>query len=241
MSLEPEDFSSTGRSAPEDFSCNFARFFPFWYKLTPNQQKRLAGYCVLRQFSAGENIYFHQICNGGMYFVCEGAIRIYMISPHGREATIYHRYSGETGVVVPLYENKPENIIPVFQAEEESTLAYLSKQDVHKAMQEIPGMQDMYMDVTAECVQEVVNVFFSFAFLPLQSRVARILLERLKIAGDGKRVVSATHEMLASATGTSREVATRTLGKMQEEGILRTGRGQVEILDMEKLEALASV
>ena len=54
-------------------------------------------------------------------------------------------------------------------------------------------------------------------------------------------MVSATHERLAAATGTSREVATRTLGTMQAEGILRTGRGKVEVLDLERLEALASV
>ena len=102
-------------------------------------------------------------------------------------------------------------------------------------------MQEMYLNVTAECIQEVVNTFFSFAFLPLQSRVARILLDRLRADGEGTRVVSATHEMLAAATGTSREVATRTLGKMQADGILRTGRGKVEVLDLERLEALASV
>ena len=164
-----------------------------------------------------------------------------MISPPGREATIYHRYSGQTGIVVPLYENRPENIIPVFQAEEDSTLAYISKTDMYRATQENPDMQELYLNVTADCVQEVVNTFFSFAFLPLQSRVARILLDRLRADGPDARVVNATHEMLASATGTSREVATRTLGKMQEEGILRTGRGRVEILDMERLEALENV
>ena len=241
MDRAKAEFSGQGRCMPEGASCEFARFFPFWYKLTPGQQKRLAGYCTVRQFEAGENIYFHQICNGGMYFVFEGAIRIYMISPHGREATIYHRYRGQTGIVIPLYESKPENIIPVFQAEEASTLAYISKTDLYRATQESPDMQELYLNVTAECVQEVVNTFFSFAFLPLQSRVARILLDQLRADGSNQRVVNATHEMLASATGTSREVATRTLGKMQADGILRTGRGRVEILDMERLEALASV
>lgn len=223
----------------EQLSHDLARFFPFWYKLTPLQQRRLTGICTTRQFHAGENIFFHQLCNGGMYFVLTGCIRVYMISPHGREATIYHRSAGETGVVVPLYENRPENIIPVFQAEEDCAVAYISKAELYRAAQENPEMLEFYMDVTAACVQEVVNGFFSFAFLPLQSRVARILLDRVRSSGGA--TVSATHEMLASATGTSREVATRTLGKMQADGILRTGRGQVEILDMQKLEELASV
>ena len=229
------------RGAPEGFVCDYARFFPFWNKLTTRQQTRLAGYCTVREFRAGENIYFHQICNGGMYFVYTGAIRIYMISPSGREATIYHRYPGQTGIIVPLYESKPENIIPVFQAEQDSVLAYLAKADMYKAAQELLDMQELYMNVTAECVQEVVNAFFSFAFLPLKSRVARILLEQARAFRDFGRFVVSTHDMIASATGTSREVATRTLGRMEDEGILRTGRRQIEILDVERLEELASI
>lgn len=226
--------------ARAQLSHDLARFFPFWYKLTPMQQRRLADTCTVRKYHAGEDILLHQICNGGLLFVYEGAIRAYMISPHGREATICRRSKGETGVVLPLNEHKAENVIPVFQAEEDSLIAYITKPDVHRASLEIPEMLEFYMDVTAVCVQEIINSFFSFAFLPLQSRVAQILLARIKASG-GDLTISATHEMLASATGTSREVATRTLGKMQSDGILRTGRGQVEILDLKKLEALASV
>lgn len=212
-------------------------FFPFWYKLTPEQQRKLAGCCTARAFSAGENIYFHQFCNGGMYHVFSGAIRIYMMSAAGREATIYHRYPGQTGIIVDFTEARPENIIPVFQAEEDTVLVYMSKPDIYKASRVYPMLQDVYMDVTAECVQEVVNSFFSFAFLPLRERLARVLLEKAR-SSDG-RTVSATHESLASAVGTSREVATRALGKLESEGVLRTGRKHVEILDMERLKEIA--
>lgn len=232
--------SSILSPARAQLSHDLARFFPFWYKLTPMQQRRLADTCTVRQYHAGEDILFHQICNGGLVFVYEGSIRAYMISPHGREATICRRVRGETGVVLPLNEQKAENVIPVFQAEEDSLVAYIAKADVYRAALENPEMLEFYTEVTAACVQEIINSFFSFAFLPLQSRVAQILLARVKASG-GELTVSATHEMLASATGTSREVATRTLGKMQSDGILRTGRGQVEILDLKKLEALASV
>lgn len=231
---------STGM-VPEEYECDYSLFFPFWSALTPEQQTRLAHYCKPREFHAGENIYFHQICNGGMYYVYEGAIRIYMISPSGHEATIYHRYKGQTGIILEMYENKPENIIPVFQAEQDSVLAYISKADLCTATQETPMIQSMYMNVTADCVQEVVNAFYGFAFLPLKSRVARILLERACAGSGDGHVVEVTHEMIASATGTSREVATRTLNRMQETGVLRTGRRQVEILDLQKLEELAAL
>ena len=212
-------------------------FFPFWQQLTPEQQRKLAHLCTQRAFAAGENIYFHRFCSGGMYYVVSGAIRIYMISAAGREATIYHRYAGQTGIILELSEQRTENIIPVFQAEEDTVLIYLAKSDMYKASRVHAALQERYMDVTAECVQEVVNSFFSFAFLPLRERLARVLLE--KAAGAQSTTVSATHESLASAVGTSREVATRALGKLEAEGILRTGRKHIEILDMEKLAELA--
>ena len=212
-------------------------FFPFWQQLTPEQQRKLSGYCTLRAFAAGENIYFHRFCNGGMYYVVSGAIRIYMISAAGREATIYHRYAGQTGIILEFSEQKTENIIPVFQAEEETTLVYLSKTDMYKALRIHEALQELYMDVTAACVQEVVNSFFSFAFLPLRERLARVLLEKAK--GSKSHIVSATHESLASAVGTSREVATRALGKLEAEGVLRTGRKHIEILNMERLTEIA--
>lgn len=212
-------------------------FFPFWGQLTPEQQSRLAGYCTLRTFSAGENIYFHRFCNGGMYHVFSGAIRVYMMSAAGREATIYHRYPGQTGIILLLSEQKSENIIPVFQAEQDTALVYLSKSDLYKAARANAAVQELYMDVTAECVQEVVNSFFSFAFLPLRERLARVLLEKANAVGG--TTVSATHESLASAVGTSREVATRALGKLEQEGVLRTGRKHIEILDMDRLAEMA--
>ena len=189
-------FPTRAAARRRSFRCDYARFFPFWYKLTPGQQKRLAGYCTLRQFCTGENIYFHQICNGGMYFVYE-ELDPDLHDLAAREATIYHRYRGQRGIVIPLYENRPENIIPVFQAEEDSTLAYISKIDMYRATQENPDMQELYLNVTAECIQEVVNTFFSFAFLPLQSRVARILLDRLRADGNDRRVVNIPAEMLS--------------------------------------------
>ena len=213
-------------------------FFPFWTALTPEQQRRLRGCCTLRTFAAGENIAFHTFCSGGMYYVCSGAIRIYMISAAGREATIYHRRAGQTGIILPLSETPSENIIPVFQAEEETTLVYLSKSDMYKAVRVHSALQERYMDVTAECVQEVVNSFFSFAFLPLRERLARVLLQKAACAQSA--TVSATHESLAGAVGTSREVATRALGKLEAEGILRTGRKHIEILDMERLKEIAT-
>lgn len=50
-------------------------------------------------------------------------------------------------------------------------------------------------------------------------------------------VARASQEELAEAAGTVREVAVRVLREMREEGLVRTRRGAVELLDAARLDA----
>jgi CRP-like cAMP-binding protein len=58
--------------------------------------------------------------------------------------------------------------------------------------------------------------------------------------GEGILLNGITHEDLASLAGTVREVASRTLSALEKKGILRTGRGRITILDLERLEGAAA-
>ena len=47
-----------------------------------------------------------------------------------------------------------------------------------------------------------------------------------------------THEKIANHLGTAREVVTRMLKHFQTEGMVNLRRGEVEIIDLNKLEGL---
>jgi CRP-like cAMP-binding protein len=51
--------------------------------------------------------------------------------------------------------------------------------------------------------------------------------------------LSVTHQSLADATGSVREVVGRALAKLRDEGVIATGVGRVTILDPEALTRLA--
>jgi CRP/FNR family transcriptional regulator len=57
----------------------------------------------------------------------------------------------------------------------------------------------------------------------------------------GSAAVSATQEELAEAIGASRETVNRHLGRLEAQGLLRVGRGAVEILDADSLRRLAEL
>ena len=65
------------------------------------------------------------------------------------------------------------------------------------------------------------------AFAPLEQRLAR----RLLAEADATQKVAKTHQQLADDVGSVREMVSRHLGEWERAGWVRTGRGQIEIVD----------
>jgi CRP/FNR family transcriptional regulator, anaerobic regulatory protein len=70
------------------------------------------------------------------------------------------------------------------------------------------------------------------AFHKLDRRVAGALL------GHG-RVVEMTHQQLADAVGSVREIVTRVLRSFADQGLVKLGRGSIEVLDAAGLRRVA--
>ena len=65
---------------------------------------------------------------------------------------------------------------------------------------------------------------------------ARLLLRR----ADGGGRLAATHQDLAVELGTAREVVSRLLKDFESRGLVRLGRGEVDLLDTARLRALGA-
>jgi CRP/FNR family transcriptional regulator len=75
------------------------------------------------------------------------------------------------------------------------------------------------------------------AFRRVDARLASFLLERSRL----QNPLRITHQEIAAELGSSREVISRILEDFASRGLIRTGRGTVEILDPEALQTLAIV
>ena len=72
----------------------------------------------------------------------------------------------------------------------------------------------------------------------LDKRLADFLLSESAL--EDSKSLKITHETIANHLGTAREVVTRMLRYFQNEGYVKLTRGAVELMDMERLESLAS-
>ena len=75
------------------------------------------------------------------------------------------------------------------------------------------------------------------AFRRMDRRVASLLLNR----GKTQNPLRITHQEIAAELGSSREVISRLIEDFVSEGMIRSGRGVVEILDFELLESRSLV
>lgn len=76
-------------------------------------------------------------------------------------------------------------------------------------------------------------------FLSVRSRVARHLID-LAVSNDGMLTVSAGHQDIADAIGSVREVVSRALGKLRDEGLIARRGNETVLLDIAQLHAVAA-
>ncbi len=174
----------------------------------------------------------HQPCRG-FPFVLEGSIRVAKLSSSGRELPLYRVLAGESCIITSscLLGHADYNARGV--AEGATTLALLPR-PLFDEMLGVAGFRDFVFSLFSERMAELMQLVEEVAFRKLDQRLAALLL------GKG-RVVHATHQQLADELGSVREMVSRLLKGFAEQGLVKLGREQVELLDAAGLRRVASV
>lgn len=174
----------------------------------------------------------HQPCRG-FPFVLDGAIRVVKLSPSGRELPLYRVLAGESCIISSscLLGHADYNARGV--SEGETTLALLPRPLFDEMMGQVV-FRDFVFALFSERMAELMQLVEEVAFRKLDQRLAALLL------GKG-RVVHATHQHLADELGSVREMVSRLLKGFAEQGLVKLGREQVEVLDPAGLRQIASV
>lgn len=170
--------------------------------------------------------------------VVSGLIRGHVNAPDGRTMTIrYCRPGALMGTATLFNLDRPVTHASLTAVVESRILSLRPELVRELAATEISVAQALLAETSARAA-EYISELEARSFASARQRLARHLLD---LAADGAaagRVVAhASQEELAQAAGTVREVAVRVLSDMREEGLVRTRRGTVEVLDVARLDA----
>ena len=212
---------------------NQASFFSFWKDLTKSQRTFLEQNLRTEVFSAGKLIHRSDGECRGVMAVLSGSLRVYCVSDEGREVTLYRVEKGDVCILSASCLMDSIVFDVLIEAVEETTVSLIPSAALHKVELENPLVELYIYKNATEKFSEVLWTIQQVLFMKIDQRIALALHdERLR---QKSNVLSVTHEDLAKQIGSVREVVSKTLKYMEEEGLVRLGRGKIEILDTGKL------
>ncbi len=160
--------------------------------------------------------------------VVTGLLRVFLSSADGRQVTVRYARSGDVaGLVLVIGGPAPESI----QAMTSSLVVALRVDTLRALLATDPGVARACAEELSRQVHQLLEDISERAFLPVRQRLVRQLL-LLAGSGPGRHlVVEASQQELADAIGSVREVVTRNLHELHEDGLIDVSRDEVVLLD----------
>lgn len=206
----------------------------FFGSLSPTGRERLAQGFTRHSFSKGSTVVEKGQVVSGAYFVLEGQLRVFTLTPTGKEATLYLISPGEVCVLAlnSLFNNL---LYPAWvQAEVASTVGVVPGPTYRALFERERPIQDLTVHALSTIVFRLMAELEQIHSCKLDQRLASFLL----VHASNEGVLHKTQQEIAAHIGTTREVVARLMGEFSARGLVETRRGRVTILRPSGLAAL---
>lgn len=211
--------------------------------LSDSALARVADAAIRRTYTPGEIIIIEGDPCQAAYFVAEGQVRVYRLSPGGREQVLVQLGPGQAFNTVPPFQPRGINHANV-EALTPVTLYAIPCDDLHRLVGERPEMALVLLRDFAGRLDHLTNLVEDLSLRTVRGRLARFLLEHAPTDLSGTAEAGAvtqrwTQEEIAVHLGTVRDMVGRTLRAFADAGLIQMNRQRLVLLDREGLEAEA--
>jgi CRP/FNR family transcriptional regulator len=202
---------------------------PFLADLTQADLVALAKAMSVRHLQRGELLALEGEPCTAVYFVVQGRIRAFKMSPEGREQVVNALLPGQPFYLAPALDRGP---LPLStQADTRCTLLSLETATLLDLLHQQPSVLFAVAVSFAQRLRRLTGLVEDLSLRTVSQRVARLLLAQLE-AGAAHRL---TQQEMAAQLGTVREVVARTLAAFCQRGWIDLQRGRIEIRDLSAL------
>jgi CRP/FNR family transcriptional regulator len=202
----------------------------FFSELEPALRDNLMSFTT-KSVAAGTVLFRHGDLPGGFLIILNGRIEVHLVGKSGRELLLYEVKGGETCIQTTLCLIGETKYTGEAVAVIDTSLLVIPKTKFVDLMDGSPAFRSTVFRAFGDRLQDVVDVLEKVAFVRLDTRIASEILRR---AGKDD-AAKATHQDLATAVGSTREVISRRLEALQKSGFLRLDRGLITITNRSAL------
>ncbi len=160
--------------------------------------------------------------------VTKGKIKVYREGEDGGEFLMYYLQPGQACALSMICATKNEKSQIMAKVVEDSELVMVPLKLMDKWMMEHRSWYEFVIETYRNRFEEVLEVVDNIAFRSMDERL-EFYLKRHKEAC-GCKEVNLSHQEIATELNTSREVVSRLLKKMEQRGLVKLNRNQIELL-----------
>lgn len=196
--------------------------YPILKSIDEKNKKLVSEHLVFRTLESGQYLKVEEC--PGFIFVIKGRIKVERIDSEGRQTSLYEIGRGEICHESLSCYIGCENLEIVGYALADTRVGILPKVVMQNyLLEDIGFMQYLYKNLYNK-----FKLIISHKESIIHESIEDRLIKYMKKNDTG--VIYATHQEIALELGTSREVVSRKLKKLEEEGRVELGRGKIKII-----------
>jgi CRP/FNR family transcriptional regulator len=204
--------------------------------------RALAQRAVERRLARDEILFVAGEEARGLFVIVSGSLRAFREGVDGREQVIHVERAGATIAELPVFDDQPYP--STVAAEEETVVLFLDKRDVKALCLRRPQIALAALKLLAGRLRKCAELVEALSLREVDQRLARWLLAEARARGRrteaGVEVTLAlTNQQIAARIGSVREVVSRALSRLQQNGLIAVDGRRVVIGDEEALEIFA--
>jgi CRP/FNR family transcriptional regulator len=173
---------------------------------------------------------------GNYLLVLEGSVRVYIITPNGREVLLYRVTSGNACLLTTSCLMGANDYPAYGMTETPVTALSVPAETFHRAMTQSSFFRAHVFSGFAERLAHVIGRMEELVEGDIDRMLARMLLT---VGSEG--VVRQTHQSLAIAIGSAREVVSRHLKRFETQGWVKLRRNRIDLTDLDSLQQAAGL
>jgi len=197
----------------------------YFDELPEDVLKTIAAHMQLRNFERGDTLFWEGEPCAGLHIIESGSVKLYRVSPLGRQYIIAVMTEGATCNEVPAFDGgtNPVNV----EALETSRVWVIESQALRNLVVSNPEFALKILGRFGQNLRHLVGKVSEMAFYQVTHRLARLITELQQEESHPHW----TQEQMAARLGTVREVVARSLKELERSGAIRIEDRQIQISD----------
>lgn len=211
---------------------------PLFEGLPLDQLRDLASIALEKPLPRGTTIFTEGEPGDGFYVMLEGRVKIFKLSPEGKEQILHIFGPGEPFGEVPVFQGRqfPAHAITL----EKSRVLYFPRNAFVALIKNNPSLALNMLALLARRLRTFTVLVDNLSLKEVPGRLAAHLLYLSEHeSGADSLELDVSKGQLASLLGTIPETLSRILGKMTKQGLIESDGRLLRILDRDGLQELA--